>query len=392
MAATSEPTAEAPEPIVMAAPSEPTAEVPEQIVMAAPDEPIAEAPEPIGPPPGVIRRLVGVEAAAEVQPSGRYCMTCGRKLLPGATFCTQCGMRSADDEAAAAALHEDGGHDGELPVEGVPAGTRFPRPGMPHLDLRASLNRVRVGYLGYIARHALRWDLAMAALSVMFVAFGAAGERLGGSVGEFLLFAQLALTVLFLAEYGTRLVASTDRRSFVIGHPAELVALAPQLRAVRVLALLRWAGIPALARRFTVRLTFLSARARRSTRYVLLGLWVTLVFLGVAMLYQYTSASPTAVDRLLAIAAGAFVVCMMSAVTAILTTSIVMARRAGSDDLVKRERILAELKDAGLLTQDASVGGSASILREPSRADETMARQQPNMDPIRPVSGLSPQR
>jgi hypothetical protein len=357
----------------------------EEPVVAASAEAAPDAPEPTGPPPGVIRRLAGAESAADAQPSGRFCLTCGRKLLPGASFCTQCGSRSADDEAVTEPLqaHHDHAANARSDAEPIAAAKRE-RPAMPTLDVRAGLNRIRVGYLDFIARHALRWDVALAGLAVLFVISGTAGERLGGAVGGFLFAAQWALTILFVAEYGTRLAASTDRRDFVMAHPAELVALVPQLRAVRVLALLRWLGIPDHARRVSARFATLTARARRSARYLLAGLWVILVFLGVAMLYQYTGSSPTGVDRFLAIAAGAVVVCLISAVTASLTTTIVLERRAG-DDVANRARILAELKDAGLWTGDASAHEDASTHTVSAPAGRVI-------NPTRPIRGLSAQR
>jgi hypothetical protein len=364
----------------------------EDRVVAAPSEAPPDVPEPMGPPPGVIRRLVGAEPTADARPIGRYCLTCGRKLLPAAAFCTHCGSRSADVEAKVDQQLVADGHEAEPPSEGeavAPAKRR--RPAMPQLDPRAGLDRLRLGYLNFIEKHALRWDLAMAALGLLSFAFATAADRFGGPVGSSLLAAQLALTVIFVLEYATRLAASTDRRSFVIGHPVELVALVPQLRAVRVLALARWLGIPELGRRLSARLMSISARTRRSSRYLLGGLWVILVFLGVAMLFQYTGSSPRGVDRLLAITAGAVVVCLVSAVTSVLTSSVLMQRR-DRDDMARRARIIAELKDAGLLAEGTMTVEPASALGSPGTTAHEIPRSSRAVDPARPISGLSPQR
>jgi hypothetical protein len=334
--------------------------------------------EPIAPPPAIIKPQTA-EPTADARPIGHYCLTCGRKMLDGASFCTQCGSRSPEAEPAvptATAAHQH--------AENVAAALAKPkRPSLPRPDLRAALHRVRTGYLAFVARHALRWDLAMAALAVVFVAFGAAAERLDGSLAGLLLTAQWAITFLFGAEYGTRLAASADRRSFAIGHPMELIAVIPPVRALRVFALLRWLGLPEYGRRLSARFASLTDRARRNSRNLLAGLWVILVFLGVAMLYQYTGASPSGIDRLLAITAGVLVVCLVSAVTAVLTSSILIERRA-ADELARRARIIAELKDAGLLAD-----GAAAMANSTDRVSPPPGR---SVDSARPTSELSPQR
>lgn len=353
----------------------------------APPQATLVVAEPIEPPAAVIEPPIA-EPITDARPIGHYCLTCGRKMLDGASFCTQCGSRSPGDQPASAPTAL-AGHEA---AENIAAAVAQPkRPTMPHLDPRAALNRLRVGYLAFIARHALRWDLSMAALAIAFVVFGAAAERLGGSVGGLLLTGQWVLTFLFVAEYGTRLAASADRRSFVIGHPVELIAVIPPLRALRVLALLRHLGLPERGRRLSARFASLTSRARRNSRYLLAGLWVILVFLGVAMLYQYTGSSPKGVDRLLAITAGAFVVCLVSAVTAVLTSSILMERRAG-DDLARRSRIIAELKAAGLLSDGTAAVEHASAHGGPSATDREAPQPGRAVDTARPISGLSPQR
>jgi hypothetical protein len=362
---------------------------PEQAATPAPVQASVVVPEPIEPASPVI--ATPAEPPVEARPIGRYCLTCGRKLLEGAAFCTQCGSRSADDATAAAPAPPVGaGYPVAAPSENVAAAVAKPRrPALPRPDLRAAVNRVRVRYLAFIARHTLRWDLAFASLAILFVAFGAAGDGLGGSVGGLLLTGQWVLTFLFVAEYGTRLAADADRRAFVIGHPVELIALVPQLRALRVLALVRYLGLPERGRRLSARFASLTARARRNTRYLLAGMWVILVFLGVAMLYQYTGSSPQGIDRLLAITAGALVVCLVSAVTAVLTSSILADRRAG-DDHARRARIIAELKAAGLLSDHLPDGASAPAGLGPTgRASGSAGRA---IDPTRPLNGLSPQR
>ena len=85
----------------------------------------------------------------------------------------------------------------------------------------------------FIARHVVAWELVMAALAVVFVAIGFAGETPVTAAAE------LALTGVFAAEFAGRLAITADRRAYFRGHWIDLVALLPGTRAMRLLRLLR---------------------------------------------------------------------------------------------------------------------------------------------------------
>src|SRR5439155_3751722 len=50
---------------------------------------------------------------------------------------------------------------------------------------------------------------------------------------------ELAITGVFVLEFGSRLIAAHDRSQYLRGHWIDAVALVPPIRAVRVLRLLR---------------------------------------------------------------------------------------------------------------------------------------------------------
>lgn len=91
-------------------------------------------------------------------------------------------------------------------------------------------------YLTFIARHEVAWELAFAALAVLYVAVGVLGDA-AESPG--LLALEWTLTGIFAAEFSTRLLASYDRRAYLRGHSIDVIALVPPVRGLRVLRLLR---------------------------------------------------------------------------------------------------------------------------------------------------------
>jgi voltage-gated potassium channel len=105
--------------------------------------------------------------------------------------------------------------------------------------VRRQLQTVRDRYNGFIAHHDVVWELAMGFLAVVFVAVGfLLDQALPGSRPE-LETAELALTGLFVVEFASRILAAHDRGQYLRGHWVDLVALAPPIRAARVLRLLR---------------------------------------------------------------------------------------------------------------------------------------------------------
>ncbi len=79
----------------------------------------------------------------------------------------------------------------------------------------------------------------MAALAVVFVAIGFLIDEAPSSTRPELEALEWGLTGLFVLEFATRFAASHDRSQYLRGHWVDVVALAPPIRAARVLRLLR---------------------------------------------------------------------------------------------------------------------------------------------------------
>jgi voltage-gated potassium channel len=92
---------------------------------------------------------------------------------------------------------------------------------------------------GFVERHDLAWELAMAFLAIVFVAVGFAIDEVGPATRPALEAAELILTAVFAIEFGGRLLAAHDRRAYLRGHWIDALALAPPLRGARPLRLLR---------------------------------------------------------------------------------------------------------------------------------------------------------
>jgi voltage-gated potassium channel len=91
-------------------------------------------------------------------------------------------------------------------------------------------------YVAFIAQHEVAWELAFAALAVLYVAVGVLGDA-AESPG--LLVLEWILTGIFAAEFVTRLLASRNRQAYLRGHWVDVIALVPPVRGLRVLRLLR---------------------------------------------------------------------------------------------------------------------------------------------------------
>ncbi len=92
---------------------------------------------------------------------------------------------------------------------------------------------------GFTARHEAAWELTFAGLAILYVTTGFAGESAGPAQQQWFDSLDLALTVVFAAEFTVRIAASYDRPAYLRGHWIDLVALVPAVRGLRVLRLLR---------------------------------------------------------------------------------------------------------------------------------------------------------
>jgi voltage-gated potassium channel len=90
----------------------------------------------------------------------------------------------------------------------------------------------------WFVRHEIAWELAMAALAVVYVALGFIVDDAKAAQPE-IEAAELILTGIFAVEFGSRILAARSRRDYFRGHWIDLVALVPPIRVARVLRLLR---------------------------------------------------------------------------------------------------------------------------------------------------------
>jgi voltage-gated potassium channel len=104
------------------------------------------------------------------------------------------------------------------------------------IDAHAGL---RDRFLTFVGRHDIAWELTMAAFAVAFVVVGFAADDADARARPALDAAELALTLIFVAEFGSRFLASYDRRAYLRGHWIDLVALIPAGRGLRIFRLLR---------------------------------------------------------------------------------------------------------------------------------------------------------
>ena len=96
---------------------------------------------------------------------------------------------------------------------------------------------MRDRFNAFVERHEVAWELAMASLAIVYVAVGFAIDEPGAP--SWLPALDVAITVIFLAEFVVRIGASRNRGRYLRDHFIDLVALIPLARALRVLRLLR---------------------------------------------------------------------------------------------------------------------------------------------------------
>jgi voltage-gated potassium channel len=101
--------------------------------------------------------------------------------------------------------------------------------------LSGSPGGLRVTITSFVARHEVAWELAFAALAIVFVAMGLVTIEADQS----LVAIEWTITALFGAEFGLRFWAAPVRKTYLRGHLIDLVALVPPVRGLRMLRLLR---------------------------------------------------------------------------------------------------------------------------------------------------------
>lgn len=98
---------------------------------------------------------------------------------------------------------------------------------------------VRDRYNEFIAHHAVAWELAFAALAIVYVAVGFMAEDAGPGTQQVIDFVEASLTTIFVLEFATRFLAARHRTHYLVNHIIDLVALIPTARGFRLFRLLR---------------------------------------------------------------------------------------------------------------------------------------------------------
>jgi len=337
----------------------------------------AAQPEPATPAPAAEAERVLVASAVRKPPKRdsarqkteagtRFCLTCGRPLLPGAAFCTQCGARAADQPSVEKGRVARAPAAPAVPTASpaAPAAPRLPnlRPQLAMPPVGAWLTAIRASYANYVQRNIVVWELSMAGLALVFVVVSMLADRVEGVLrGAFLMIGWL-LTIGFLAEFVSRLAAATDPRAHLRGHWIDLLALVPMLRAARVLALVRLVpmvpGVPHVTEFIArVRQTF----QRRGQLWLFLA-WLAVMLVCSVFLYGYAGGSSTGAGRL---AGGVLLVMglgLFSALTAALTSVLLAAGRDPATEMSEQLRTLGALREAGLVSSDEYGTRRAAIM------------------------------
>src|SRR5690348_6200158 len=100
--------------------------------------------------------------------------------------------------------------------------------------------RMRDRFNAFIERHDVAWELAMALLAIVYVGVGfVLDDPALQPMAPTLEVAELALTILFIAEFTSRFAASRNRLGYLRGHWIDVVAIIPAARSFRILRTLR---------------------------------------------------------------------------------------------------------------------------------------------------------
>jgi len=236
---------------------------------------------------------------------------------------------------------------------------------------------MRDRYNAFIDRHEIAWELGMAVLAVIFVAVGFAVEETPEGLQPLLLTLDLILTIVFVAEFSTRLAAARDRPAYLRGHWIDAIAMIPSVRGLRLARLIR---LFRLLRAFSgvYRAVMRAERfaGARGLAWVVVS-WTAITVISCAAIYAVESGvnpqiqSPwdalwwgvetittvgygdihpmTPEGRLAASALMLLGVGLFSAITALITSSLVSARAPDASDTLGSLERLARLRDSGAL-------------------------------------------
>jgi voltage-gated potassium channel len=261
-------------------------------------------------------------------------------------------------------------------------------PGPSFPATRASL---RVRYNSFVERHEVAWELAFAALAILFVALAFVPVPPGSTELVVIEAVEWVITLTFAIEFFSRLGASFDRVAYLRNHWVDVISVIPParwLRPFRLLRLLRliraFAGV-ARALGHVERLAshrgliwllagwlavmLLSSLAlfaaehgeNAAVRSPLDAFWwglTTMTTVGYGDVYPVTGEGRVAAAVLMILGIGLY-----SAITAIITSYLLEDRGPPSDTVGRLERLVA-LRSQSHLTDAEFEAAKARILAE----------------------------
>jgi voltage-gated potassium channel len=243
------------------------------------------------------------------------------------------------------------------------------------------LTELRVRFNAFIERHDVAWELAMALLAIIYVAVGfALDDPALQPMAPTLETAELVLTVVFLAEFSSRLAAARNRSAYLRGHWIDLVAIVPAARSFRILRILRLLRLVRAFAGVYRALGHVGSLAQHRALQTVVVSWFAVMVICCAALYLaerdvnpaigspfdalwwgittmttvgYGDVYPTTAEgRIAASALMLLGIGLFSAVTAIITSFLVSQRDPGPTDPITTIERLAALALAGTITQD----------------------------------------
>lgn len=269
--------------------------------------------------------------------------------------------------------------------------------GTPPIDLHAGWEEamaVRERYNTFVEQHEIAWELAMGGLALIWVALGFLVDQIGAGVRPQLETAELLLTGVFIAEFVSRLAAAHDRRRYIQGHWIDAVALAPPVRAFRLLRLLRLLRLVRAFAGFYRAAMHVQGLARHRGFAWLIVAWLSVMVVCSAFVYSaehgvnklmsspfdalwwgvstlttvgYGDTYPiTPEGRIGAMVLMLLGIGLFSAITATITSYFIAQEnriRTPGHEFVDKLGALAELREQGSLTEDEFAAAKAQVLR-----------------------------